>query len=113
MPGSLPDAWVLFWGGWGDGGQTPRTPGPPLDAWVPQDERLLRPFLDKTLTSRLGMRMLATHHLALHEDKVGRRLWRVWGSPIAPIGAPPHPLHPPAARLRGHHLHPPLPEEAC
>ncbi|XP_040399446.1 3-methyl-2-oxobutanoate dehydrogenase [lipoamide] kinase, mitochondrial [Cygnus olor] len=34
-----------------------------------QDERLLRPFLDKTLTSRLGMRMLASHHLALHEDK--------------------------------------------
>ncbi|XP_064593751.1 branched-chain alpha-ketoacid dehydrogenase kinase isoform X2 [Zonotrichia leucophrys gambelii] len=34
-----------------------------------QDERLLRPFLDKTLTSRLGMRMLAAHHLALHEDK--------------------------------------------
>ncbi|XP_050162103.1 3-methyl-2-oxobutanoate dehydrogenase [lipoamide] kinase, mitochondrial [Myiozetetes cayanensis] len=34
-----------------------------------QDERLLRPFLDKTLTSRLGMRLLATHHLALHEDK--------------------------------------------
>ncbi|XP_077027091.1 branched-chain alpha-ketoacid dehydrogenase kinase isoform X7 [Agelaius phoeniceus] len=35
----------------------------------PPDERLLRPFLDKTLTSRLGMRMLAAHHLALHEDK--------------------------------------------
>ncbi|KAI6057850.1 3-methyl-2-oxobutanoate dehydrogenase [lipoamide] kinase, mitochondrial [Aix galericulata] len=33
------------------------------------DEQLLRPFLDKTLTSRLGMRMLASHHLALHEDK--------------------------------------------
>ncbi|NXA00849.1 BCKD dehydrogenase, partial [Nesospiza acunhae] len=32
-------------------------------------QRLLRPFLDKTLTSRLGMRMLAAHHLALHEDK--------------------------------------------
>lgn len=47
---------------------------PPLDSCVPQDERLLRPFLDKTLTSRLGMRMLAAHHLALHEDKVGRRL---------------------------------------
>ncbi|KAM8794732.1 branched-chain alpha-ketoacid dehydrogenase kinase [Eudromia elegans] len=34
-----------------------------------QDERLLGLFLDKTLTSRLGMRMLASHHLALHEDK--------------------------------------------
>lgn len=34
---------------------------------------LVRYFLDKTLTSRLGIRMLATHHLALHEDKVG--LW--------------------------------------
>lgn len=36
-----------------------------------QDEKLVRYFLDKTLTSRLGIRMLATHHLALHEDKVG------------------------------------------
>lgn len=36
-----------------------------------QDEKLVRSFLDKTLTSRLGIRMLATHHLALHEDKVG------------------------------------------
>ncbi|NXF27852.1 BCKD dehydrogenase, partial [Rhodinocichla rosea] len=43
-----------------------------------QDERLLRPFLDKTLTSRLGMRMLAAHHLALHEDKVRAHLCR-WG----------------------------------
>ncbi|XP_017370997.1 3-methyl-2-oxobutanoate dehydrogenase [lipoamide] kinase, mitochondrial isoform X1 [Cebus imitator] len=34
-----------------------------------QDEKLVRYFLDKTLTSRLGIRMLATHHLALHEDK--------------------------------------------
>ncbi|XP_030653686.1 3-methyl-2-oxobutanoate dehydrogenase [lipoamide] kinase, mitochondrial isoform X2 [Nomascus leucogenys] len=35
----------------------------------PPDEKLVRYFLDKTLTSRLGIRMLATHHLALHEDK--------------------------------------------
>ncbi|KAL7977537.1 hypothetical protein Chor_009486 [Crotalus horridus] len=34
-----------------------------------QDEKVIRSFLDKTLTSRLGIRMLATHHLALHEDK--------------------------------------------
>ncbi|XP_054035319.1 3-methyl-2-oxobutanoate dehydrogenase [lipoamide] kinase, mitochondrial [Dryobates pubescens] len=34
-----------------------------------QDEQLLKPFLDQTLTSRLGMRMLAAHHLALHEDR--------------------------------------------
>ncbi|XP_057268096.1 3-methyl-2-oxobutanoate dehydrogenase [lipoamide] kinase, mitochondrial, partial [Pezoporus wallicus] len=33
------------------------------------DEGLIRLFLDQTLTSRLGMRMLAAHHLALHEDK--------------------------------------------
>nr|XP_014351939.1 PREDICTED: 3-methyl-2-oxobutanoate dehydrogenase [lipoamide] kinase, mitochondrial isoform X2 [Latimeria chalumnae] len=33
------------------------------------DESVLRLFLDKTLTSRLGIRMLATHHLALHDDK--------------------------------------------
>lgn len=35
-----------------------------------QDENLVRNFLDTTLTSRLGIRMLATHHLALHEDNV-------------------------------------------
>uniref|UniRef100_UPI000B4C4D71 3-methyl-2-oxobutanoate dehydrogenase [lipoamide] kinase, mitochondrial n=1 Tax=Lonchura striata TaxID=40157 RepID=UPI000B4C4D71 len=34
-----------------------------------QDPRLLRPFLDQTLTSRLGMRMLAAHHLGLHEER--------------------------------------------
>ncbi|XP_063791258.1 branched-chain alpha-ketoacid dehydrogenase kinase isoform X1 [Pseudophryne corroboree] len=34
-----------------------------------QDEKLIRGFLDKTLTSRLGIRMLATHHLFLHEEK--------------------------------------------
>lgn len=35
-----------------------------------QDEMILRNFLDTTLCSRLGIRMLATHHLALHEDNV-------------------------------------------
>lgn len=35
-----------------------------------QDETVLRSFLDTTLCSRLGIRMLATHHLALHEDNV-------------------------------------------
>ncbi|MBZ3886971.1 [3-methyl-2-oxobutanoate dehydrogenase [lipoamide]] kinase, mitochondrial [Sciurus carolinensis] len=34
-----------------------------------EDEKLVHYFLDKTLTSRLGICMLATHHLALHEDK--------------------------------------------
>uniref|UniRef100_A0A3Q2CK06 Protein-serine/threonine kinase n=1 Tax=Cyprinodon variegatus TaxID=28743 RepID=A0A3Q2CK06_CYPVA len=33
-----------------------------------QDETIIRNFLDTTLCSRLGIRMLATHHLALHED---------------------------------------------
>lgn len=33
-----------------------------------QDEMMIRNFLDTTLCSRLGIRMLATHHLALHED---------------------------------------------
>ncbi|CAB1448201.1 unnamed protein product [Pleuronectes platessa] len=33
-----------------------------------QDETLIRSFLDTTLCSRLGIRMLATHHLALHEE---------------------------------------------
>ncbi|XP_045620984.1 LOW QUALITY PROTEIN: branched-chain alpha-ketoacid dehydrogenase kinase [Procambarus clarkii] len=34
-----------------------------------QDEQLVARFLDKTLTSRLGIRMLAQHHLALRENK--------------------------------------------
>ncbi|XP_037126171.1 3-methyl-2-oxobutanoate dehydrogenase [lipoamide] kinase, mitochondrial isoform X2 [Syngnathus acus] len=33
-----------------------------------RDETILRAFLDTTLCSRLGIRMLATHHLALHQD---------------------------------------------
>ncbi|XP_036392816.1 3-methyl-2-oxobutanoate dehydrogenase [lipoamide] kinase, mitochondrial-like isoform X2 [Megalops cyprinoides] len=33
-----------------------------------QDETVIRSFLDTTLTSRLGIRMLATHHLSLHEE---------------------------------------------
>lgn len=58
--------------------------------------------------------MLAAHHLALHEDKVGRRLYGVGGTPVAPVGAPPSPLSAahPVARLRGHHLHSPLPQKA-
>lgn len=34
-----------------------------------KDEALIHSFLDKTLTSRLGIRMLAEHHLGLLEDK--------------------------------------------
>ncbi|XP_071486835.1 branched-chain alpha-ketoacid dehydrogenase kinase-like [Diadema antillarum] len=33
------------------------------------DEELIHRFLDRILTSRLGIRMLAEHHLALHQDK--------------------------------------------
>uniref|UniRef100_A0A8C5HNM6 Protein-serine/threonine kinase n=1 Tax=Gouania willdenowi TaxID=441366 RepID=A0A8C5HNM6_GOUWI len=33
-----------------------------------QDEMIIRNFLDTTLCSRLGIRMLATHHLAHHEE---------------------------------------------
>lgn len=29
---------------------------------------MVRQFLDRTLTSRLGIRMLAEHHLALHDN---------------------------------------------
>ena len=39
----------------------------------PQDETIVRGFLDTTLCSRLGIRMLATHHLSLHEDNVRSR----------------------------------------
>ncbi|MPC15100.1 [3-methyl-2-oxobutanoate dehydrogenase [lipoamide]] kinase, mitochondrial [Portunus trituberculatus] len=34
-----------------------------------QNEELVARFLDKTLTSRLGIRMLAQHHLSLRESK--------------------------------------------
>ena len=34
-----------------------------------QDDNMVKVFLDRTLTSRLGIRMLAEHHLALHEEK--------------------------------------------
>lgn len=33
------------------------------------DEDLIHKFLDRILTSRLGIRMLAEHHLALHQEK--------------------------------------------
>ncbi|KAK7087388.1 branched-chain alpha-ketoacid dehydrogenase kinase-like [Littorina saxatilis] len=33
------------------------------------DETLIRTFLDRTLTSRLGIRMLCEHHLSLHDEK--------------------------------------------
>ncbi|CAD5121075.1 DgyrCDS9613 [Dimorphilus gyrociliatus] len=34
-----------------------------------QDEGMVKTFLDKTLTSRLGIRMLAEHHIGLSEKK--------------------------------------------
>lgn len=34
-----------------------------------KDPGLMKTFLDRTLTSRLALRMLAEHHLALHEEK--------------------------------------------
>ncbi|XP_071850276.1 branched-chain alpha-ketoacid dehydrogenase kinase-like [Apostichopus japonicus] len=34
-----------------------------------KDETLIHRFLDRILTSRLGIRMLAEHHLALHQDR--------------------------------------------
>ncbi|XP_072033746.1 branched-chain alpha-ketoacid dehydrogenase kinase-like [Amphiura filiformis] len=34
-----------------------------------KDEALVHGFLDKMLTSRLGIRMLAEHHLLMHEDR--------------------------------------------
>ncbi|XP_022085742.1 3-methyl-2-oxobutanoate dehydrogenase [lipoamide] kinase, mitochondrial-like [Acanthaster planci] len=33
-----------------------------------KDENLIHHFLNRTLTSRLGIRMLAEHHLSLHQD---------------------------------------------
>lgn len=57
----------------GDGDRGPAlsfSPLSPPSAPPSQDETVLRSFLDTTLCSRLGIRMLATHHLALHEDNV-------------------------------------------
>ncbi|XP_013773277.1 3-methyl-2-oxobutanoate dehydrogenase [lipoamide] kinase, mitochondrial-like [Limulus polyphemus] len=34
-----------------------------------KEEKLVQQFLDQTLTSRLGIRMLAEHHLALHQEQ--------------------------------------------
>lgn len=34
-----------------------------------KDESMIRQFLDRTLTSRLGIRMLCEHHLALRDEK--------------------------------------------
>ncbi|XP_074642435.1 branched-chain alpha-ketoacid dehydrogenase kinase-like isoform X2 [Tubulanus polymorphus] len=34
-----------------------------------KDEAMVKTFLDRTLTSRLGIRMLCEHHLALHDNK--------------------------------------------
>ncbi|XP_033123251.1 3-methyl-2-oxobutanoate dehydrogenase [lipoamide] kinase, mitochondrial-like [Anneissia japonica] len=34
-----------------------------------KDEDMIRQFLDRMLTSRLGIRILAEHHLALHQEK--------------------------------------------
>jgi len=34
-----------------------------------RDESMIKNFLDRTLTARLGLRMLAEHHLSLREDK--------------------------------------------
>ncbi|KAG8173935.1 hypothetical protein JTE90_002395 [Oedothorax gibbosus] len=36
-----------------------------------KNEELVRNFLDRTLTSRLGLRMLAEHHLGLHNENCG------------------------------------------
>ncbi len=35
-----------------------------------QNEEMIRGFLDRTLTSRLGIRLLVMHHLQLREEKV-------------------------------------------
>lgn len=34
-----------------------------------QDKEMVQTFLDRTLTSRLGMRILAEHHLGLHNER--------------------------------------------
>ncbi|XP_013386145.1 3-methyl-2-oxobutanoate dehydrogenase [lipoamide] kinase, mitochondrial isoform X2 [Lingula anatina] len=36
-----------------------------------EDKAMIKTFIDRTLTSRLGIRMLAEHHLAIHDDKPG------------------------------------------
>ena len=41
--------------------------------WLFQEMRDVRTFLDRMLTSRLGLRMLAEHHLGLHNHRVSNR----------------------------------------
>lgn len=41
----------------------------PLPLWLLQQDEMVKTFLDRTLTSRLGMRMLAEHHIALRKDR--------------------------------------------
>ena len=39
-------------------------------SFVLQDEATVRQFLDRTLTSRLGIRLMCEHHLALRNEQV-------------------------------------------
>lgn len=45
--------------------------------YVFQDEEMIRLFLDRMLKSRLGIRLLVEHHLALHDEKVQEHQNRV------------------------------------
>lgn len=38
--------------------------------YIFQDEEMIQLFLDRMLKSRLGIRLLVEHHLALHDEKV-------------------------------------------
>ena len=44
-----------------------------------KDEEVIRRYLDKNLTSRLGIRMLATHHLLLKDKHVRTNATKING----------------------------------
>lgn len=60
-----------------------------------QDEKLVSAVLDRNLTSRLGIRMLANHHLHLKESKVSsfRPYSDIIGINLTNIATPDQPFH--------------------
>lgn len=79
---------------------------------IKNNEDLVRRYLDKNLTSRLGIRMLATHHLALKEAKanhvgiinIGMNLRNVidrWATFVQQIAEDKY-GHSPEIRISGH-----------
>eukprot|EP00092_Neocalanus_flemingeri_P011906 GFUD01012838.1.p1 GENE.GFUD01012838.1~~GFUD01012838.1.p1 ORF type:complete len:458 (+),score=114.33 GFUD01012838.1:79-1452(+) len=76
------------------------------------DDKIVSAFLDKTLSSRLGIRMLVTHHLLLQENKEGwigivnlgmslREVVEKWTSFVTELAEDKY-GHSPAVKISGH-----------